>query len=179
MKAPSLAWRATVLLVSALVAGGAVLAVGSRPDLQDAGRRIDAAWGQLRPALDERYRAVAQANEAASERLAGEPVLAVETVAALSDWRRARVIETQVAAANRLEGLTARLQAAVAATPRLRTAAEVTEALAAVENAEPEEARRIYNETVAAYEAVRGGFPRRLVAGVLGFDTRRTLEIPT
>jgi hypothetical protein len=35
-----------------------------------------------------------------------------------------------------------------------------------------------YNSAVLAYERVRGGFPRRLVAGALGYESRRTLEIP-
>jgi hypothetical protein len=39
-------------------------------------------------------------------------------------------------------------------------------------------ARGAYNGAVAAYQRARGGFPRRLVAGALGYDDRRTLEVP-
>ena len=39
--------------------------------------------------------------------------------------------------------------------------------------------RAAYNTAVAAYQRARGGFPRRLVAGALGYDDRRTLEVPT
>jgi hypothetical protein len=38
--------------------------------------------------------------------------------------------------------------------------------------------RAAYNAAVGAYQRARGGFPRRLVAGALGYDDRRTLEIP-
>jgi hypothetical protein len=83
-----------------------------------------------------------------------------------------------VAAAAHLEGLAARLATTVAATPRLRAAADVTAALRALEEADTAQAGASYNAAVKAYQRARGGFPRRLVAGALGYDDRRTLEVP-
>jgi hypothetical protein len=87
-------------------------------------------------------------------------------------------VEAQVKAAALLEGLAARLAALVEATPRLRSSGDVEGALAGVDRSDPTGGRQGYNRAVAAYEGVRGGFPRRLVAGALGFNPRRTLEIP-
>src|SRR5439155_13420729 len=81
-------------------------------------------------------------------------------------------------AAARLEGLAARLAVLVEATPRLRSSRDVEGALGEVSRSDPTGGRQGYNQAVAAYDGVRGGFPRRLVAGALGFNARRTLEVP-
>ena len=174
------ALRAGVLVVSALVTGAVVLAVGSRGDLEKAGDRVDVAWAQLRPSLDERYTAVSRAGDAARERLGDEPALLADLTSGLERWRDAarQPVEVQAAMANRLEGLAARLRAMVEATPRLRSSEAVARALADMDRADPTAARTGYNKAVLGYEDVRGGFPRRLVAGALGFDARRTLEVP-
>ena len=172
--------RVGVLIVSALVTGSAVLALGSRGDLEDAGQRVDAAWAQLRPDLDRRYLALGRAGDAARERLGDEPALLAEIAGGLEAWRAGgrQAVEVQAALANRLEGFGARLRAMVDATPRLRSSREVTGALEDLERADPTRSRTGYNDAVDVYEGVRGGFPRRLVAGALGFDARRTLEVP-
>lgn len=180
MRRPGLPLRAAVVLASALATGSVVLTLGSRPDLEDARRRVDAAWVALRPALDDRYEALGGAGAAARERLGGDRPLLGGIDSALAAWRSggSAPVEDQVAAANRLEGLAARLTTTAAATPRLRSSGDVDEALEALEDSDPGDARVAYNAAVVAYEEVRGGFPRRLVAGALGFDARRTLEVP-
>ena len=172
--------RAAVMIASALVAGGVVLALGSRGDLEKAGDRVDAAWEQLRPGLDQRYLALGQAADEARARLGDDPALLTDLTAELVRWRDGgpQPVEVQAATANRLEGFGARLRALVEATPRLRSSEAVAGALADMDREEPTEARTGYNRAVAGYENVRGGFPRRLVAGALGFDARRTLEVP-
>ena len=176
------ALRIGVLVVSAVVTGSVVLALGSRGDLEQAGDRVDAAWAQLRPHLDERYLALGRAGEAARERLGDEPDLVAEIAGELEKWRagdrKREEVEVQAARANRLEGFGARLRAMVEATPRLRSSAAVAGALADMDRADPGAARAGYNQAVDGYENVRGGFPRRLVAGALGFEARRTLEVP-
>jgi hypothetical protein len=67
----------------------------------------------------------------------------------------------------------------VATTPRLRAATDVADALHRLEQTDTAPARAAYNTAVGSYERARGGFPRRLVAGALGYDDRRTLEVPT
>lgn len=181
MRRPGLVLRVTVLVVSGLIAGFVVLAVGSRSDLNDARDRVEATWARLRPVLDERYQAVGAARQAVEQRLGDKrpPLDLLDGLErALSSWRARGAIEAQVAAANQLEGLTARLAGTASATPRLRSSPEVTQAMAAVTQSVPNEDRAAYNQAVAAYEKVRGGFPRRLVAGALGFDASRTLEFP-
>lgn len=176
----SWAVRILVLVVSGLVTGAAVLALGSRGDLERAEERVDAAWARLRPDLDERFGLLGSAADTAREELGDEAELLPELTPALETWSRmaGRPVEEQAAQANLLEGLRARLRGLVDATPRLRSSDDVADALEDIEDADPTTARAAYNTAVAGYERVRGGFPRRLVAGALGFDTRRTLEIP-
>ncbi len=177
MRRPGLALRVTVMLVAALLAGTAVLAFSSRGDLEGARRDVDSAWSALRGALDDRYQALAAAGDAVEHRLGAEGALMSDLDEALAAWLAAGGSrERQVAAANRLEGLATRLAGSASATPRLRSSAEVGNALAAVAAVDSETFRTAYNAAVAHYEQVRGGFPRRLVAGALGFDALRTLE---
>jgi hypothetical protein len=172
--------RAVVLVVAAVVSGSAVIAFGSRGDLEQAADRVDTAWAALRPGLDERYRSLSRAGDAARERLGDDPALFADIASGLERWEAAgrQRVDTQAAVANRLEGFGARLRAMVEATPRLQSSGPVTAALAAMDRADPTAARTGYNQAVASYEDVRGGFPRRLVAGALGFDSRRTIQLP-
>jgi hypothetical protein len=168
------------LVVSAVAASATAVALGSRADLSATRRRVDATWVALRPALDGRYQTLGAASAAARARLVGGRAVVDEIDAAVGAWMATRSLPTerQVADAARLEGLAARLAATVATTPRLRSAAEVTEAMDRLRRTDTEALRVAYNAAVGAYQRARGGFPRRLVAGALGYDDRRTLEIP-
>jgi len=180
VRQPGLLLRVTVLVVSGLAAAAAVLAVSSRSELADAKARVDTSWSGLRPSLDQRYTALGQAGDAARSRLGGDRPLLADIRTAVSAWPGSRPypVEAQVKAAARLEGLAARLAALVETTPRLRSSRDVEDALGEVSRSDPTGGRQGYNQAVAAYEGVRGGFPRRLVAGALGFNARRTLEVP-
>lgn len=181
MTRPGLAVKLTVLTVAAVLTAAAVLALSSRSDLDGARRSVNTAWAGLRSALDARYRALAEAGDAVEHRLGTGSTVVEDLDRGLAAWLNARSgpRDGQVAAANRLEGLAARLAVGASATPRLRASAEVTAALSALSAADPGDARTTYNGAVARYEEIRGGFPRRLVAGALGFDAERTLEALT
>jgi len=168
------------LVVSAAAASATAVALGSRADLSSSRRRVDDAWMALRPALDGRYQRLGAAAAAARVALTtGRGVFddIDRDVAAWPGTARSAT-DRQVAAAARLEGLAGRLSAAVATTPRLGAAADVAEAMHRLEQTDTATARAAYNTAVAAYQRARGGFPRRLVAGALGYDDRRTLEVP-
>ena len=169
-----------MLVTSGVAAAVVVVALSSRPELANAKARVDTAWVGLRPSLDQRYLALSQAGDAARSRLGSDRPLLADIRAAASAWpeNRAAPVEAQVKAATRLESLAARLAALVQATPRLRSSGEVEGALAGIARSDLTGGRETYNQAVAAYEGVRGGFPRRLVAGALGFNARRTLEVP-
>ncbi len=66
----------------------------------------------------------------------------------------------------------------MATTPRLRSSGDIGQALDAFDRSDPAIPRQKYNEAAGAYEEVRGGFPRRLLSGALGFDASLTLEVP-
>ena len=168
------------LVVSALAASATAVALSSRSDLAASRQRVDGAWGALRPQLHTRYRALADAARVAHDRLGAGRAVFDDIGSAVGAWpgTARAATDRQVAAAAGLEGLATRLAATVAATPRLRTAADVTAALDRLRATGPPAARNAYNQAVAAYQHARGGFPRRLVAGALGYADRRTLEIP-
>jgi hypothetical protein len=179
VRQPALLLRLAVLVVSTVVGATVVIALSSRSDLSHARREVDAAWGELRPALDQRYQALAEATAAVRSRLGADRTLLAEIDRAVATWSAGQgAVEDQVRSAMRLEGLIARLTATVAATPRLRSSEDVGRALGALDGSNPGVARQRYNRAVGAYEDVRGAFPRRLVAGALGFEARRTLEVP-
>ena len=168
------------LAVSAVAATATAVALGSRSDLSSSRRRVDAAWVKLRPALDTRYGRLGDAARTGRDTLRSGRAVFDEIDRAVAAWPATAQSSTdrQVAAAANLEGLVARLSATVATTPRLRTAADVTTAMARLQETDTAPGRDAYNTAVKAYQRVRGGFPRRLVAGALGYDDRRTLEVP-
>ena len=168
------------LAVSAVAASATAVALGSRADLSSSRRRVDASWAALRPALTARYQSLGQAAAVARARLTADRAVFDDVAKAVSDWPGTAEWPTdrQVGAAAHLEGLAARLSATVATTPRLRGATDVTEAMRPLEETTIAQAGAPYNSAVLAYEQVRGGFPRRLVAGALGYESRRTLEVP-
>jgi hypothetical protein len=168
------------LVVSAVAASATAVALGSRSDLSSSRKRVDATWGRLRPGLETRYSTLADAATVARARLNDERAVFGDIDRALAAWRDTdrTATDRQVAAAADLEGLAARLAATVAATPRLRTASDVTTAMERLRGTDPGADRDAYNAAVRTYERARGGFPRRLVAGALGYEDRRRLEVP-
>jgi len=169
------------VVVSSLAASATAVALGSRADLASSRRRVDIAWVALRPTLDRRYRALGDAAGVARDRLGAGRAVFGDVTAAVAAWpgTAGKSTDRQVAAAAGLEGLAGRLATTVAATPRLRTAGDVSDALQRLQQSDSPAGRAAYNAAVAVYQRARGGFPRRLVAGALGYDDRRTLEIPT
>lgn len=169
------------LVVSALAASATAVALSSRSDLSSTRRRVDGAWVKLRPALDIRYSHLKEAAAVARARLgATRAVFDDIDRAVTTTWpgTARQATEDQVAAAADLEGLAARLAATVASTPRLSGAPDVEAAMQRVHGTDTTSARAAYNAAVGAYEQARGGFPRRLVAGALGYEERRMLEVP-
>jgi hypothetical protein len=168
------------LVVSALAASATAVALTSRSDLSSTRRRVDAAWVRLRPGLTDRYVRLGEAAVVARNRLGASRAVFDEIDKAVIDWPGTgrQPTDRQVAAAAGLEGLAARLVATVAATPRLRSATDVSTALDRLHATDPSVGRGAYNAAVNAYQQARGGFPRRLVAGALGYEDRRMLEVP-
>ena len=168
------------LTVSALAASATAVALGSRADLSSSRRRVDVAWSALRPSLTARYNNLAQAAGLARDRLNANRTVFDDITKAVNDWPGTGQWPTdrQVAAAAHLEGLVARLSATVATTPRLRAAADVAAAMGPLDGTDTAQTGAPYNAAVKAYQKARGGFPRSLVAGALGYEDRRTLEVP-
>jgi len=167
------------LVVSAVAASATAVALGSRAELSSSRHQVDLSWAALRPALTARYESLGQAAAVARARLNADRTVFDDIARAVADWPSTARWPTdrQVGAAANLEGLAARLTATVATTPRLR-AADVTQALGLLEKTDTAQAGAPYNNAVLAYQRARGGFPRRLVAGALGYEDRRTLEVP-
>jgi hypothetical protein len=170
--------RASVVVACLLVVAAVATALLSRGDLDSARDRVDRAWAELHPMLTVRYDALTGAGTAAEERLGRTTDLLDTLDETLVAWETAETAAGQLGAANRLEGLAARLSTVVDTTPRLKASAAVRRALQDVRNAAPDEAREAYNRSVAAYERHRGGWIRRLLAGALGFGASRSLESP-
>ena len=168
------------LVVSALAASATAVALSSRSDLSSTRRRVDDTWVKLRPSLDVRYGHLKDAAGAARTRLGSPRSVFDDIDRAVSDWpgTARQATDRQVAAAADLEGLAARLAASVASTPRLRSASDVAAAMDRLHSTDTTAGRGAYNAAVDAYQRSRGGFPRRLVAGALGYEERRMLEVP-
>jgi hypothetical protein len=179
-KGRSLLLVVVALVVSALAASATAVALSSRSELSSSRQRVDASWSRLRPDLDVRYQRLAEAGGAARDALKADRGLFGEIDTAVAQWPETRGAATdrQVAAAALLEGLVARLAATVATTPKLKASPAVSTAMQRLHETDTGPGRDAYNAAVGAYQQARGGFPRRLVAGALGYEDRRRLEVP-
>lgn len=173
------------LFVVVVVAGAVALGATARPRLVDRRDTVDARWSTLRGPLAARYEGLAQLRAALANAGAGERTYGVALSEGLAEWERLTTrpdldAAAEAAAANRLEGLAARVRANVAGSARLGADAAITEALASFDATlvSPPDVRA-YNRAVRRYQDARTAGSRRLVAGVLGFEARPVLVLGT
>ncbi len=160
--------RIFVLLIVAAIAGGVLLAVTTRPKLDDTDRDVRTTWSALRAPLATRYDDLGQLNAAMAA--AGRRVeVASEIDDALKSWNRnGSDVNTQISAANELEGLGTRIVAIAAASPRFSASKAVVDAVNHYQQSAP--SRTLidrFNTNVDRSNALRDGVLRRVVANVL------------
>jgi hypothetical protein len=179
--------RVRWLVIVAVVAVLGVIATGVLigPDLGEARDRVDARWTPLRPALAQRYEALAIVTAAMHDAGAGERSVTQDLDEALRRWsglarrgpgRADAALEAQ--SANELEALARRLRANIAGSDRLATNATLTETVLAFDQAVvPVPAVQTYNRAARRYERERSGAIERFVAAVLGYESRPLLVV--
>ena len=181
--------RARWLMVIAVlvVVLGAIVAVvvTVQPALSDDRDRVDAQYRAVRPSLVTRYQALDGVAAALIAAGAGDRAATKDLQAALGRWSTLarRPVEQaeagpEATAANELEALARRVRANIAASPKLQGVPPVTAAMGAFDQAVVSPpVLDAYNQAVRAYENERDGTVNRLVAKVLGFDSRPQLVI--
>ena len=170
-----------IALFSLIVIGGLVaLVVTGRGALQEDSRQVNERWAALRAPLAVRYDRLAEAT-AVVEQAGGERAITTELSTALRAWdvaNRRPSIDAQVAAANDLEGLSRRLTATVAASVKLRTNADVTAALDAFAQSQPNEPLvDAFDDATTIYAQDRTSVGRRLAASLFGYEARPALRL--
>lgn len=174
------------LLVAATIAAPTIAALLLvRPDLEDGRDRVDAEWAPLRPALIARYEALDGVVAALREAGAGERSVTTDLAGALDRWRafalrgpRHTDPAAEVELANRLEELARRMRANLIGSERLKANDELAATVATYDQAVvPQPSVRSYNRAVRSYEDERSGFPARLLADVLGYESRPLVVI--
>jgi hypothetical protein len=174
-----------VALVVAAIAAGAFLV---RPGLEDGRDRVDARWTPLRPSLLARYEALDGVEAAlAASPTAGDSAVTSDLQSALDDWdeyalRGPRHTDPgeEAVAANELEALARRVRANIAGSPRLQQDVALADAMTAFDQAVVTPAAvAAYNRAVRSYEDERSGFFEKIVAGLLGYDSRPVLILGT
>jgi hypothetical protein len=170
-----------VLLIAAVIAAGALMT----PDLSDARDRVDARWTPLREPLDARYQALAALSAALHDAGAGERAVVVEIDAVFVRWQDLLVIgpsradaAREATTANELESLARRVRANIAGSDRLSANEAVLAAVTAFDLTPP--AAPIidaYNRAVRRYERERSGSVKRLLASLLGYESRPVLLV--
>lgn len=175
-----------LLLVALVVVGAVALVLTSRPRLSDERQQVDDAWTPLRPALQQRYAALAAVQTAlqgapggserdVSEELDRELGRWTDLIGQSADEADA---EAEVETANALEDLGVRLRVSITASPSLSGDAALTAALTVfLADVPPTDAVSAYNDAVEKYEETRDGSLRRYVASIFGYESRPTLVI--
>jgi hypothetical protein len=178
--------RRVVLIVVALaVAAAAAALVFVQPDLDDARDRVDTLWvKKLRDPFAARYEALDNVAKALGDAGAADRAVTKALDAALARWKKLALRGpahtdpgVEATTANELESLARRVRANVDASPRLRTPGVLAAMVAFDQTLAPAPAVTAYNVAVRRYEDARSGIIERIVAAVLGYDSRPALVI--
>jgi hypothetical protein len=173
--------RAVLAIVLVVLIGAVIIALTARSDLQSSRSDVNDRWRALRPALVDRYRTLATANDAV--RAAGGPERdLVGTIdRALAAWTQDAnaAVTTQVDDANALEAAGRRLVVTVNASSRLKAMTNVMRPVNAFAKATMPEQARSFNGAVRDFEDARGGSVRRPIAGLMGYDAIPSLDVTT
>ena len=176
--------RAAIVVVALLVVGAVVVVVTARPQLQDDRDAVDNSWLPLRADLVTRYAALGTVLAELQNAGDGDRDVAADLERQLERWNDLADsddvdAETEVEAANALEGSAARVQAAVTNSPRLSGVQPLLDALAVFAGTlPPTDAVAAYNDAAEEYQRTREGLRRSLAASLFGFDARPTLVVP-
>lgn len=177
--------RSSILvIVIGLAAVVAAAILSMHPPLSDAREEAEQAWSSLQTPLEERFDHLAALSRAVRDARPDGPDLLDAVDEAISGWktfvseRPTPDIDTEPAAAVRVESAGARLATAILASPRLAENRQVVEALNGFIAADPQVERARYNDAVDRYDSARARFPGRFFADLLGFEGVRTVTLP-
>jgi hypothetical protein len=173
--------RVVPIVVVVVIVVALVLVLTSRPSLEKARKDVNTTWDAAAPTLNERFLALAAANQKVlgTPGPAGEIAKDVDT--ALRAWVRTQQNNNRDAAietANELDGLGRRLVNVVRASPRLSADQNVTGPIDTYANAGPPAELGAFARAVRAYQKERQGPVRGAVADALGYDSVPTLAVP-
>lgn len=162
-----------------LVGGTTALLRNSNAAIKRSSERVDAQWAPLAAVLRPRYSrlgALTQVVRAAQ----GDRDLLRDIDASLAQWNHIKTtdVDALVVAANRIEGLAARLLQSIESSPRLRSAEGTTRAVQSYGRADPAASAGPFNAAVEQYDDTRNSLVKRPAAMVFGFQERRTFERP-
>jgi hypothetical protein len=172
-----------VLVVALLLAGVAAGLLLVKPDLDAARDRADSRWGGVREALIARYDALGGVSKTLRDAGAGGRSVVQDLDEALTRWsalidRNEADVAREATTANELEALARRARENVKASDRLNMNPLVVAAFATFDQAVvAEPARKAFNAAVRRYEDTRDGTFARVVAALLGYESRPTLLI--
>jgi hypothetical protein len=173
--------RVLPLAVILFVVAAIAMVLSTRPALHDKRADVDARWDALAGPLDTRYDQLAAAADAVRNAPGSIGDLVGQIDDAKRTWDRQRErgsgVESQVKAANTLEGLGRRLVTTVRASARLNGDPAVKSAVDTFANAAAPEPLPRFDAAVRAYEDKRGGPLRRTVAAILGYDSIPSLQL--
>lgn len=171
--------RVVVIAILALVLVAVALTVFvGQPRLSSSRSDVDSSWKAVHKALDDRYEKLAAFNAAVAGARGSSKGVVVDLEDELGQWGQLNgATEAQVEAANQVEGLAARLVAAVAASQKLGGNPDVIAARDAFGAAVvPSGTVHLYNSAVDTYEAQRTSAWGEPVAVVFGFHPRTAFE---
>src|SRR5919106_1228510 len=169
---------ALLLIALAVVIGAVALVVTSRGRLSDDRDRANDRWTALRAPLAERYAQLDRVLAELQAADAGELDATRDLAGELERWQRLQEAseddvdtEAEVATANSLEGIAARVARRVGGSPRLSGSEALTAALAAFASAPPPApAVSAYNDAAEAYQSTREELSYSLAAEVFGYE---------
>lgn len=170
-----------IALAAIVVIGGLIaLIITGQGTLSNDSRQVNDRWKPLRATLTDRYTQLANA-AGSVDQVSPDRTVSNDINKAGRTWAVALKrsdVDAQVAAANDLEGLARRLEANVAASPKLSADPDVRAAIDAFRATVPETPLvDAFDDATAKYARDRTSIGRRLAAAMFGYEPRPALRL--
>lgn len=152
--------------------------VGSYNGLVKADVNVDNKWAQVETVYQRRADLIPNLVETVKGYQIHEQELLTEITEARSRWQAASTPQSQVAAANQMEGALGRLLVVVENYPNLKANENFLALQAELANTENKISveRMRYNDAVGEYNRMVRFFPKNIIASMFGFDQREFFE---
>lgn len=171
--------KKSLIIIIAIVGIIGLYVVGAYNSLVTQNESINGQWAQVENQYQRRFDLIPNLVSSVQGVMTQEKEIFTALAEARTRYSGAVTTEAKVAATTQVEGALGRLLAVVENYPTLKSADTVQNLMIQLEGTENRISveRKVYNDTVLAYNTSIKVIPRRLIASIFGFGERTYFEV--